>query len=133
MKKLAFITLLVSGVFAANAGAGDFTNHLAGKKYEAVYDSEKISPFHMAIVKGDFETVKKLVSMGAEVNERASNGMTPLMFAARYNRIDILRFLIEAGADLKAKNSKNGFTALKYAELSNANEAYSILENALGV
>lgn len=133
MKKLAVITTLVAGTLFANATTTNFANHLEGEKYEVAYAAEKISPFHMAIVKGDFETVKRLVGFGADVNEKASNGLTPVMFAARYNKVDILRFLIEKGADLTVKNSKNGFTALKYAELSNAHEAYSILENALGV
>jgi len=133
MKKLAFITALVATSLVANANPGSFTTDLTKEKPETVYVSEKIAPFYMAIVKGDFETVRKLVDMGADVNGRASNGLTPLMFAARYNKVDILELFIERGADLRAKNERNGFTALKYAELSNAEQAYRILEKALGV
>lgn len=90
----------------------------------------KVSPFCVSIAKGDFETVKKLVELGTDVNQK-SEGMTPVMYAAKYNRIDILKLLIANGADLKAKSDK-GITALKYAELHKANDAKAILEEALG-
>ncbi|MEM9687586.1 MAG: ankyrin repeat domain-containing protein [Bacteroidota bacterium] len=129
MKKLSIIVALFAASFIANANT---FSPLTTGAYETTMMSGRISAFCMAIVKGDFETVKKLVDMGADVNEASKNGITPLMYAARYNKVDILNLLIENGANLKAKNPKNGFTALRYAELSNATEAYNILENALG-
>ncbi|GGX21678.1 ankyrin repeat domain-containing protein [Aquimarina muelleri] len=86
----------------------------------------KTSPFCMAIVKGDLETVKKLIELGSDVNEK-SDGMTPLMYAARYNRTDIIKMLVEKGAKIKTKNSK-GYTAMKFAKQSNAKEAVVLLE-----
>jgi len=89
----------------------------------------KVSPFCVSIVKGDFETVKKLIDLGADIHEK-SNGMTPVMYAARFNRVEILKLLISKGVSLKEK-SEQGLTALKYAELSNANEAVEIIKEAL--
>lgn len=89
----------------------------------------KVSPFCVSIAKGDFETVKKLVELGVDVNQK-SNGMTPVMYAAKYNRTEILKFLISKGADLKAKSDKK-MTAADYAKLHGAKEAHEILENAL--
>lgn len=89
----------------------------------------KVSPFCASIAKGDFETVKKLIELGMDVNEE-SNGMTPAMYAARYNRTDILNLLISKGANLKLK-SRSGITALEYAEASNAIEATQIIKKAL--
>ena len=89
-----------------------------------------ISSFCMAIVKGDYNTVKSLIALGEDVNQK-SLGMTPAMFAARYNKVEILELLIENGADLKIKSNK-GFSVKKYAELSNATDALAILETALG-
>lgn len=89
---------------------------------------QDISALNVAISKGDMATVKKLVEYGADVNEK-SNGMTPLMTAARYNKVEIIKFLLANGAKLKTKD-ENGFTALKYAELSNANEAAQFLRQA---
>ncbi|MBF4473398.1 MULTISPECIES: ankyrin repeat domain-containing protein [Flavobacterium] len=85
-----------------------------------------VSPFCIAISKGDVESVKKFIEYGANVNEK-SNGMTPLMFAARYNKVEIIKILLEKGARLKEKD-ENGFTALKHAELSNASEAIQLLK-----
>ena len=89
----------------------------------------KVSPFCVSIAKGDFETVKKLVDLGVDINQK-SNGMTPVMFAAKYNRTEILKFLISKGANLKVKSDK-GMTAEEYAKLHGAKEAHEILENAL--
>jgi ankyrin repeat protein len=88
--------------------------------------NETITPLSVAISKGDIESVKKFIEYGADVNEK-SNGMTPLMIAARYNKIEIIKFLISKGARLNEKD-ENGFTALKYAELSNATEAVQLLK-----
>ena len=86
------------------------------------------TPLGMAISKGEVDIVKKFVEYGADVNEK-SNGMTPLMLAARYNNVKIIEFLLSKGASLKTKN-ENGFTALKFAEMSNAKEAVAFLKEA---
>lgn len=84
------------------------------------------TPLNVAVGKGDLEFVKKLIEYGADVNE-ISEDLSPLMIAARYNKVDILRVLLANGANVSAKNEK-GFTALKYAQLSNATEAIAILK-----
>ncbi|KAA5824162.1 ankyrin repeat domain-containing protein [Algibacter amylolyticus] len=89
----------------------------------------KVNSFCVSIAKGDLETVQKLISRGADVNEK-SNGMTPIMYAAKFNRTDILELLIKHGANLKAKCDKNK-TALKYAKLHGAIDAEVILVKAL--
>ena len=89
----------------------------------------KVNSFCISIAKGDIETVKKLLELGEDVNQK-SDGMTPVMYAAKYNRTDILELLIAKGADLKAKSDKT-MTAIKYAELHGAKDAYEILEKAL--
>ncbi len=86
------------------------------------------SPLCSAVVKGDLNAVKVLIEYGSNVNE-LSNDFTPLMLAARYNRIDIVEILLKNGADINVKNEK-GFTAIKYAELSNATASLSLLKKA---
>lgn len=88
----------------------------------------EVTPLCNAIFKGDIATVKKFIEYGANVNE-TFNGMTPLMFAARYNKVEILKLLLEKGANTNAKDKK-GFTALQYAQLSNATDAVAILKQA---
>ncbi len=87
------------------------------------------SPLHMSIVNGDLETVKKLIDFGADVNQKW-NGMTPAMYAARYNRVDILKLLIAKGANLKHRSDR-GHTASFYAKHSGATEAGALIEQTL--
>jgi len=87
------------------------------------------TPLAAAIAKGDVESVKKFIEYGADVNEK-SNDMTPLMIAARYNQVEIINLLILNGAKVKVTNEK-GFSALKYAELSNATQAVAAIKQAL--
>lgn len=84
------------------------------------------TPLCNAIIKGDLATVKKFVEYGSDVNEM-SNGLTPLMLAARYNKVDILKYLLEKGADKQIKDER-GNTALKYAEFSKSQEAFDYLK-----
>ena len=95
---------------------------------ETVFVSGAVTPLCTAISKGELDMVKKFVEYGADVNE-TSNGVTPLMLAARYNNVAIIEFLIEKGARLNTK-SENGYTALKYAEMSNAQDAVAFLKKA---
>ena len=89
----------------------------------------KVNSFCVSIAKGDLETVQKLISRGADVNTK-SNGMTPVMYAAKFNRTDILKLLIVHGANLKAKSDKK-MTALKYAQIHGAKDAEAIIVNAI--
>lgn len=89
----------------------------------------KVNSFCVSIAKGDIETVKKLISLGEDVNQK-SDGMTPVMYAAKFNRTEILKLLIERGADLKAQSIKK-MTALDYAKLHGAKDTYQIIEQVL--
>ncbi|MBQ6738048.1 MAG: ankyrin repeat domain-containing protein, partial [Synergistaceae bacterium] len=68
---------------------------------------------------------------GINVNAKADDGQTALMYAARFNKNpEVLRALINVGADMKAKdNLFLGKTARDWAVQSNANpEIIKILE-----
>ncbi|QRM88128.1 hypothetical protein FG167_02445 [Lacinutrix sp. WUR7] len=87
------------------------------------------SPFHLSIIKGDLSTVKKLLDLGANVNEKW-NGLSPAMYAAKFNRAEILKLLIDHGASLSSR-SKDGYTAKKYAKISKATEAMAVIKKAM--
>ena len=91
----------------------------------------KVNSFCVSIALGDIDTVMKLLSLGEDVNQ-VSNGMTPAMYAAKFNRTEILELLINHGADLKTRNDKK-MTAAKYAEIHGAEKAAVIIERALAV
>jgi len=59
---------------------------------------------HYAVFNGHDKLARDLVARGAEVNARSPNGSTPLMLAAREGREDLIKVLLESGADPKSKN-----------------------------
>ncbi|MFC4479384.1 MULTISPECIES: ankyrin repeat domain-containing protein [Flavobacterium] len=115
---LALVTF--GNVAMASNGVSTVKNPIERTGYTA-------NPLNVAISKGDIETVKKFIEYGADVN-LISEDLTPLMTAARYNKFEIIKVLLANGAKASAKN-ENGFTALKYAELSNASESIAILKD----
>ena len=88
-----------------------------------------ISPLCKLIQKGDLEAVKTLIESGEDVNKR-SKGLTPLMFAARYNKAGIAKLLIKNGAKLKSRSSKNNLTALAMAKKFKAVDVIKVIEAA---
>lgn len=103
-------------------------NHLpANTEKSSLIKNYDATPLNVAISKGDVQIVAKFIEYGANVNEK-SDDMSPLMVAARYNKVEIIKILLANGARPSDKNEK-GFTALKYAQLSNATEAIAILKD----
>lgn len=88
------------------------------------YDA-KISPLCMAAAQGDVVKVKQLLKNGIDINKK-SNGMQPIHYAARYNRVEVIKVLITAGSEIHTTCDK-GFTAERHAELSKATEAAELL------
>jgi len=78
------------------------------------------------------ENAKKLLDLGADVDESvnsgAAEGYTCLMMAARNQRPDIVKFLVENGADVNAK-AANGSTPLSLAEEEEDEEMIELLKN----
>lgn len=124
-------TILTIAVAISCAATGIYANETNN---DLVVNTEvttkvEVSSFCKAIIKGDIETVQKLIELGEDVNKK-SLGMTPSHFAARYNKPEILQLLINNGANLKTRCDK-GYTVKKYAELSNAMDALEVLKSAM--
>lgn len=126
MKKIILASVFVFSLAFVSATNKSFTVNSISNEIVTI---ESVSPFCKLIQKGDFHAVKVLIENGADVNLK-SMGLTPLMFAARHNKSEIATLLIQHGAKLKAK-SKNGFTALKYAEISGAKDSFKVIKKAI--
>jgi hypothetical protein len=127
MKKLFLSLALVSGM-AVSAAPLTSNESVETSNNEVIYTIE-VNTFCKLIAKGDIDAVKSMIQAGTDINQK-SVGMTPLMYAARYNRVEIVNLLIAQGADLKTKSNR-GFTALEYAEMSKANDTYKIISDTL--
>lgn len=130
MKKSVIAFGILVSVLVSTANA----NTTPGTENEKGYNvSEKaiknVAPISIAIAYGDVVTVNKLIELGSNINEKSgTTGMTPLMYAARYNNVELVKTLIAKGADAKVRSAA-GFTALKYAEISNAYQVVHFLKS----
>ncbi len=129
MKKLFLSMALVLG-FALSASSLTINDSFESIKYEKnLTVTTEVSTFCKLIAKGDIEGVKSMIAAGTDINKK-SVGMTPLMYAARHNRVEIVNLLIARGADIKIKSNR-GYSALDYAEMSKAVDAYKVISDVL--
>ncbi|WP_295834521.1 ankyrin repeat domain-containing protein [uncultured Winogradskyella sp.] len=91
-----------------------------------VEDNTNVSALCTAVAKGEIEKVKQLLNNGVDVNKK-SNGMQPIHYAARHNRVDIIKVLITAGSDIHTPCDK-GYSAISHAQKTNAVEAAEFLK-----
>ncbi|MCE7915565.1 MAG: ankyrin repeat domain-containing protein [Nitrosomonas sp. PRO4] len=70
--------------------------------------------FIWAVEKGNLTDVTKLLKKGANPDTPSREGYTPLMIAAQTMNLKLAELLIDAGADLRARN-KYGETAIMLA------------------
>ncbi|WP_158974253.1 ankyrin repeat domain-containing protein [Cellulophaga sp. L1A9] len=116
------VTMTMSNVASAHVNPND-----KSAKVETT-SIKNVAPLSIAVAQSDLNTVKKFIEFGADIEVKTEvNGMTPLMYAARYNNVSMIKLLLDNGANKDAV-SKMGFTALKYAELSGATAVSALLK-----
>lgn len=72
------------------------------------------SALMVASKQGELAVAKRMVKLGANVNQRTQTGGTPFMFAVLGNHLALARWLHQSGADINAKGS-NGWSAATIA------------------
>ncbi|MBI1791001.1 MAG: ankyrin repeat domain-containing protein [Acidobacteria bacterium] len=65
--------------------------------------------------KGDAAAVKELLGKGANVNARSPYGVTPVHFASQNGHLEVLRILLENGADPNLRDTFYNFAPLARA------------------
>jgi ankyrin repeat protein len=124
MKKSVVILALALGFSTVTVNALNFET--TSDLIEVKANDSRVSPLCAAVAKGDLTSVKQLIKQGADVNEK-SNGMLPIHYAAKYNRVDAIKVLITAGSEIHTRCDK-GYTALKHAEKTQAKDAAKFLK-----
>lgn len=84
--------------FAMNRGHTEIVELLISKGAD-------ISPLHLAIYLKDEAKAKSLIERGADVNKRTPYGTTSLDRAVNAGLRDIVRLLVDKGADINAKDN----------------------------
>ena len=79
-------------------------------------DSDGYKALHFAVYGSDIssEIFSCLIGIGADVNARTNNGVTPLMIAAEEGHINAVTSLVKCGANVHLQD-KDGQTALHHA------------------
>ncbi|HEY6943610.1 MAG TPA: FKBP-type peptidyl-prolyl cis-trans isomerase [Candidatus Acidoferrum sp.] len=94
-------------------------------------NTKKTSTFDAALYeaanKNQIETVRKLISQGADVNAKGKNGWPALVAAASDGHVDMVRLLLESGAEVDAKEKQNGGTALFWAAFNGKPDVVKLL------
>lgn len=86
-----------------------------------------------AVKRGNLEDIKKMVAAGQniEAKDTASLGQTALGWAAFIGYMDIVEYLVEQGADIRATDKADVYNTLKSAVLGNNVEVVKYLYNLL--
>jgi len=126
-KTTAILALVFALTLGTNVNANNDINPTTTSNANISKAIGSTSPFCLAIVKGDLELVKKMVNLGERLDKK-SNGMLPVHFAARYNKVEILKFLVANGAKLN-KDCNKGYSVKKHAELSSAKDVIAYLDS----
>lgn len=70
---------------------------------------------HDQAARGDVQAMQGALASGANIDERDSKGLTPLMRAAGAGKLDAVRLLIERGAKVNSAEPRFSYTALHFA------------------
>ncbi len=124
MKKVAVVLALALGFSISNLNASN--EILTSEVNEVTVKTVEVSPLCKAVATGNEEEVNRLIASGADVNAK-SNGMQPIHYAAKYNRVDLIKVLITAGSEIHTPCDK-GYTALRHAKKANAEDAEDFLK-----
>jgi ankyrin repeat protein len=91
-------------------------------------DDEGVSVFDMAVTYSNIAMVRYILDKGIDVNKtQRKSGFTPLMCAACYGRNEVVKILLESGADKDATDAK-GLSATDFARKMNKKSILKLLD-----
>ena len=97
-------------------------------------NAKGLSPLHLAVIEGNIEVTKLLISEGANIEVTDSKwGSSPLLYACQNGRTKIVKLLVEMGADIEAK-SDDDTSAIHFAAQSGKSDLIDfLLQNGLDI
>jgi len=83
---------------------------------KALIDHISWTPLHYACAKGHLEVTQFLIANGATVDSLSLGNTTPLMMAVQSGNEQLVKLLLDKGADLQIRNAQ-GLTAIDIADI----------------
>jgi ankyrin repeat protein len=83
---------------------------------KALLDHISWTPLHYACAKGHLEVAQFLIANGATVDSMSLGNTTPLMMAVQSGNEQLVKLLLDKGADLQLRNAQ-GLTAIDIADI----------------
>jgi ankyrin repeat protein len=86
----------------------------------------------LTMEKQRFDLAKQFIETGVDVNyqyplsKNYADGMTPLLYASKWNNFELIKLLVEKGANINVR-ATDGNTALTLAQTNENNETYNYL------
>lgn len=106
-------TLLASAIIENLPNVIDFL--LKFEEVITISDKKGMQPLHLCAVKNDIRTTKLLLVKEIDIDVRDYFGNTPLWRATFNSNYELIRILVELGADPDAKNN-NDISPLDFAK-----------------
>src|SRR2546426_8130629 len=73
------------------------------------------TPLPAVASRNDADGVRRMLAVGHPADERDGRGMTALMSAARFDAVDAMTVLLDAGAGANTRDTNHRWTALFHA------------------
>lgn len=120
--------MLTDELYAFRAANSDTCEYIDPSTVNSIINGQYSTSLMSAIVRGVLQTVKQLISLGANVNAFDRDGHTPLMMASILNWLEVVQLLIESGAELNACTSRGESALLLAAWGGHAQVVQELLE-----
>ena len=91
-----------------------------------VRNSVRETAFHYVVIENRIDLAQLLLEWGSDINTRSYGGATPLMDAAAVGHIEMVKWLVQHGADIELKDDLEE-TALSKATRNDYAEAFHFL------
>ena len=92
-----------------------------------VYAGDAKETLWNAARSGDLETIKKLVTAGVDVNAKTKYNATALAYSCDKGHVDIVRYLLEHGAEVNTTDNFYDFTPLGWSGFNEHVEIVGLL------
>jgi len=99
-----------------------------GASHNSSNNPNKLTPFYCAIERGRFNCASYILSLGGvDVNQLIATGVFPLYIASQKGFVDIVKLLLENGANVNMK-FKGKFTAEQIARTKKQTTVLKLLQ-----